>query len=562
MLHELSIENLGVIASARLTLAPGLTVVTGETGAGKTMVLTGLGMVTGGKIASAIVRTGAEAALAEAVVDVPEDSDAASLLAEAGAVCNEDGTVTISRSLGSAARSRTVVGGRQVPQALLADCADDLVTVHGQADQVRLRSGSRQREMLDRYAGEEHLATLSRYRQTWAALLGEREELVKLERGAESERMAISHMRDDLAAIAAVDPQPGEDEALAAEATVLENAESVRRGVAEATETIAGDDERTVVASIEAARRALAEAVRHDASLAPIEARLVEASYGLSDAASDLARYLAGLDADPARLDVVQQRRSDLAALCRRVGRNLEGVLVYAEEAATRVAEHDSWDERLEEHRAEVARLEAECSELAGSLGDGRRAAASCLADAVNAELRQLAMPSAAFGVGVAYAEPGPFGSDAVEMTLSAHPGAPSRPVADAASGGELSRITLALEVSLAAGNVPPGHTFVFDEVDAGVGGKAAVDVGRRLALLARTQQVLVVTHLAQVAAFADHHIVVTKNTEGMVTTSHVREVTGEDRVQEVARLLSGQEDSTTARAHALELIEGSALAR
>jgi len=562
VLHELSIENLGVIASARLTLASGLTVVTGETGAGKTMVLTGLGLVTGGKVASAIVRTGADVALAEAVVDVPEGSEAASLLAEAGAVPNEDGTITISRSLGSAARSRTVVGGRQIPQALLADCADDLVTVHGQADQVRLRSGSRQREMLDRYAGEEHLGTLTRYRQTWASLLGERDELARLEKGAESERMAISHMRDDLAAIAEVDPQPGEDETLAAEATVLENAESVRRGVAEAAETIAGDDERTIIASLESARRALAEAVRHDESLAPIEARLTEASYGLSDAASDLTRYLVALDADPARLEVVQERRSDLAALCRRVGRNLEGVLVYAQEAATRVAEHDSWDERLEAHRAEVARLEAESADLAATLAEGRRTAAATLADAVNAELRQLAMASATFGVGVTATEQGPFGSDTVEMTLSAHPGAPSRPVADAASGGELSRITLALEVSLAAGNVPAEHTFVFDEVDAGVGGKAAIDVGRRLALLARTQQVLVVTHLAQVAAFADHHIVVTKNTDGMVTTSQVREVTGEDRIQEVARLLSGQEDSTTARAHALELIEGSSLTR
>jgi DNA repair protein RecN (Recombination protein N) len=560
VLHELSIENLGVIASARLTLAPGLTVVTGETGAGKTMVLTGLGLVTGGKIASAIVRTGAEIALAEAVVDVPEGSEAASLLAEAGAMRNEDGTVTISRSLGSAARSRTVVGGRQLPQALLADCADDLVTVHGQADQVRLRSGSRQREMLDRYAGEEHLGALAHYRQAWAALLGEREELVRLERGAESERMAISNMRDDLAAIAEVNPQPGEDEALAAEAVVLENAESVRRGVAAAAETLAGDDERTVVASLDSARRALAEAARHDESLAPVEARLVEASYSLSDAASDLTRYLSALDADPARLETVQGRRSDLAALCRRVGRNLDGVLAYATEAAARVAEHDSWDERLEAHRTEVTRLEAESFDLAATLSDGRRKAAATLAEAVNAELQQLAMATATFGVEVAPTEQGPFGSDVVEMKLSAHPGAPSRPVADAASGGELSRITLALEVSLAAGSVPAGHTFVFDEVDAGVGGKAAVDVGRRLALLARTQQVLVVTHLAQVAAFADHHIVVTKNTDGTVTTSEVREVTGEDRVQEVARLLSGQEDSSTARAHALELIEGSSL--
>jgi DNA repair protein RecN (Recombination protein N) len=562
VLHELSIENLGVIRSARLTLGEGLTVVTGETGAGKTMVLTGLGLVLGQKVASAIVRAGAEVALAEAILNVPDDSDAAAVLADAGAIRNEDGTITISRSLGSAARSRTVAGGRQVPQALLADCADDLVTVHGQADQVRLRSASRQREMLDRYAGEGHLGVLTRYRSAWAALLEERDELARLERGAAAERTAVSHMRDDLAAIEAIDPQAGEDETLAAEATLLENAEAVRLGVATAAEALAGDNENTIVATLELARKALADAARHDETLAAHEARVVEHSYGLSDLASDLTRYLAALDADPARLEVVQRRRSDLAALCRRVGRDLAGVLAYAEEAATRVAEHDSWDEKVEAHRAEVARLESEVGELAETLSEGRRAVAARLAEAVNEELAQLAMASATFDVGVAATEPGPFGSDAVEMTLSAHPGAPRRPVAEAASGGELSRITLALEVSLAAGTAPERHTFVFDEVDAGVGGKAAIDVARRLKILARTQQVLVVTHLAQVAAFADHHIVVTKDTTGVVTTSEVREVTGEARVQEIARLLSGQEDSTTARAHALELLEGSTVGR
>ena len=562
MLHELSIENLGVIRSARLTLGQGLTVVTGETGAGKTMVLTGLGLVTGQKVTSAIVRTGADAALAEAIFDVPENSEAAVVLGEAGALHNEDGTVTISRSLGAAARSRTVVGGRQVPQALLSDCADDFVTVHGQADQVRLRSGARQREMLDRYAGEGHLDVLVRYRTAWASLLEEREELTRLERGAEAERTAISHMRDDLAAIEAVDPQSGEDESLSSEAALLENAESVRQGVSTAASALSGDDENTILAALETARKALADASRHDDSLAAHEARLVEHSYGLSDLASDLTRYLAALDADPTRLESVQKRRSDLAALCRRVGRDLTGVLTYAKEATIRVAEHDSWDERVEAIRAKVARLEAEVDSLAATLSEGRQAVAARLAEAVNGELSQLAMASASFDVGVVKVELGPFGSDAIEMTLSAHPGAPMRPVAEAASGGELSRITLAIEVSLAAGTTPEGHTFVFDEVDAGVGGKAAIDVARRLAILAKTQQVLVVTHLAQVAAFADHHIVVTKDIDGEVTTSEVREVTGEGRVQEIARLLSGQEDSTTARAHALELLEGSTIGR
>lgn len=556
MLHELSIENLGVIRSARLTLGKGLTVLTGETGAGKTMVLTGLGLVTGQKVASAIVRTGADAALAEAVLDVKEESEAASVLADAGVLYNDDGTLTISRTLGSTARSRTVVGGRQVPQALLSDCADDLVTVHGQADQVRLRSASRQREMLDRYAGDEHLETLARYRSTWASLQEEKEELDRLVAGAEAERTAVANMRDDLAAIDAVKPEAGEDERLAAEATLLENAEAVRQGVATAAGTLSGEAEGAILAGIEGARKALADAARHDETLRTYEERLTEHSYGLSDLSSDLTRYLAELDADPERLETVQRRRSDLAALCRRIGRDLKGVLAFADEATRRVSEYDSSDERVEACRAEVARLESEVASLAEDLSRGRAEAAIRLTSAVNGELRQLAMPSADLTVGVSTAELGPFGSDLVEMTLSAHPGAPRRPVSEAASGGELSRITLALEVSLAEGTAPAGHTFVFDEIDAGVGGRAAIDVARRLAVLARTQQVVVVTHLAQVAAFADHHIVVTKDTDGTVTTSEVREVTGEDRIQEVARLLSGQEDSSTARAHALELLE------
>jgi len=561
VLRELSIENLGVIESARLTLGPGLTVVTGETGAGKTMVLTGLALVTGGKAPSAIVRGDAEAAVAEAVLDVREGSDAAAILDEAGAVRNDDGTVTVARSLGATARSRTVVGGRQVPQGVLAECAEEWVTVHGQADQVRLRSAAKQRDTLDRYAGDEHLAVLAEYRATWASLAATRDELEQMRRGADAERAAMRHLRDDLDAIAAVEPRPGEDEALAAEAEVLENAEQVRRGAATAREILAGDDEGAVAALLEAARKALADSAQHDPALVERVASIETASYQLADVASELTRYLDALDADPARLDVVLARRSDLAALGRRLGRDVEGILEYAQEAAARVAAHDSSDERLEAMASEVARLEAEVERLAAALREARTEAAARLAAAVNAELQSLAMAQADFGVSVAPTDAGPFGADTVEMTLAAHPGAPARPVADAASGGELSRIMLAIEVSLAHGTVAPGHTFVFDEVDAGVGGRAAIDVGRRLAELARTQQVLVVTHLAQVAAFADHHVVVQKNTTGSVTTSTVGEVTGEDRIQEVARLLSGQEDSTTARAHALELIEGSQIA-
>jgi DNA repair protein RecN (Recombination protein N) len=553
---------LGVIESARLSLHSGLTVVTGETGAGKTMVLTGLSLILGGKAAQAAVRSGADEASAEAIIDVPRDAEANKLLADAGVMVDDDGTVIIARTVGATTRSRTVMGGRTVPQALLADVADHLVTVHGQSDQVRLRSATRQRDTLDSYAGEEHTAVLHRYRHAWSSWGQARAALERMEAGAQAERAEVARMRDDLAAIEDVDPQPGEDQALTAEAQVLENAESVRLGAASAKTALDSDADLSVVTAIEAARRALSDAARHDPSLAPLEERLAEYAYGATDIASELTRYLDNLDADVTRLDALHRRRSDLATLMRRLSLDLPGVLSYRDEAQRRVAEDDAWDDTLAARRNQEREAEAEVRSLARELTTGREHAAAELAASVNTELQQLAMPDATFAIVIAPGEPTAHGADSIVMTLAAHPGAPHRPVAEAASGGELSRIMLALEVSLARASTSPGHTFVFDEVDAGVGGKAAIAVGNRLAELSRTHQVLVVTHLAQVAAFANTHVVVAKASDGIVTRADVREVVGEERVQEVARLLSGQEDSTTARAHALELLEGSSVAR
>ncbi len=581
MLHELSITSLGVIDSARLQLRPGLTVLTGETGAGKTMVLTGLGLILGGKAEPDAVRTGAAEAVAEAVLDVPAGSEAAALAADAGVRIDDDGTVTVTRIVGAASRSRSIMGGRTVPQSLLAEIGGETVTVHGQSDQVRLRTPAKQRETLDAYAGPEHRALLAQYRSAWQAWTTARDEVERLRAGAGASQAEIARLREDLEEIEKVDPQPGEDEQLAAEAESLENAESVRAGLAGAHDALAGEQELTALVAIEAARRALADAARHDARLAEIEERLAELSYGAADIATELARRLDELDADPLRLDAIHARRAAIAALARRLGLTPEQIPAYAEDAARRVAEDDDWDrilaEREEQARAARERLEG----LAARVTASRTQAGERLAQSVRDELATLAMPDADFRVEVTPGEPGPHGADTVTMLLAAHPGARPRPVAEAASGGELSRIMLAIEVSLAAaeggagGSLAAGEggagangagdgivrTFVFDEVDAGVGGKAALAVGARLARLARTHQVLVVTHLAQVAAYADHHIVVTKTTDGAVTVSQVAEVTGEDRVTEIARLLSGQEDSDTARAHALELLEASSVA-
>ncbi|WP_062296170.1 DNA repair protein RecN [Demequina maris] len=559
MLHELAIENLGVIESARVDLGPGLTCVTGETGAGKTMVLTGLGLITGSRSVPATVRTGADAALAEAVVDVAPGSWPAERLEEAGATVDDDGTVIVARTVGATTRSRTVVGGRTVPQAVLAEVAEHWVTVHGQSDQARLRSTAEQRAILDGFAG--HDALLAAYAAAWEAWREARTRLEEMESGAEAARLEAARMRDDLDAIDAVAPEPGEDAALAAQLEVLQHSEAVRAGVAGAREAIDGEAEITLVVAADAARRALGDAARHDPALEELERRLADVAYSAADIAHELASYLDRMDADPARLEQLQARRADLNALMRRIGADLDGVLAYRDRAAEAVLQDDTWDETLAARREAEAAAHAEVERAAAELSASRRAAAERLSADVDAELDGLAMPDAHFLVGLRAVEPRATGADEVEMTLASHPGAPHRPVAQAASGGELSRIMLAIEVSLARHAVTPGHTFVFDEVDAGVGGKAAIAVGRRLAELARTHQVLVVTHLAQVAAHADRHVVVAKATDGSVTRSQVHEVAGEDRVEELARLLSGHEGSKTALAHARELLEASRVA-
>ena len=525
MLHELSIENLGVIEAARITLGPGLTCVTGETGAGKTMVLTGLGLILGAKADAGTVRGGAAEAIAEAVLDLP--LAAAELAADAGAAIDDDGTIVVLRTLGATTRSRATLGGRTVPQSLLAELTEHAVTVHGQSDQVRLRTAAKQRATLDSFAGAGHAATLSEYRVAWSAWADARAALAEMETGAATQRAAIEALRADLEAIDAVEPREGEDDELAARIAVMENSAEVRAAAGAARAILAGDDDVTAVGVLDAAGRSLAGAARHEPALADLATRIADLRFAADDIASELARYLDALDADGASLDSLHARRSLIAGLQRRLGTDLAGVLAHAERARRTVAEDDAWDETLAHRREHERACETRVMDIAAVVSGGRREAAEALALAVDAELAQLAMADATFGVRVDATQPGPSGADVVAMTLAAHPGATARPVADAASGGELSRIMLAIEVALAARSVDAGHTFIFDEVDAGVGGKAALAVGQRLAALARTHQVLVVTHLAQVAAFADAHVVVEKASDGVVTRSQVHAVDG-----------------------------------
>ncbi|MCC2308717.1 DNA repair protein RecN [Cellulomonas chengniuliangii] len=580
MLEEIRIQDLGVIGRAHVPLRPGLTVLTGETGAGKTMVLTGLNLLLGGKADPATVRTGGASAAVEGRVLLPSDSRVLARALEAGAELDDDGSLVLVRTVaattpGSTGRSRAFLGGRSVPQGVLAEIADELVTVHGQADQARLRSPARQRQALDAYAGPEHEEVLSAYRESWSrrqAVVAELHELT--ERGQERAREA-ELLRLGLGEVERIAPQPGEDVALGAEIDRLAHAEDLRAAAAGAHTVLVGEDgtgvgeEQAAAALVEHARRALELAGEHDPTLAALATRVAEAGYLLTDAATDLASYLEDLQADPARLDQAQRRRAELASLTRSYGADVAEVLAWADAAGRRLLDLDDGDGRLAALAAQAEELTATLETLGKSITDGRLRAASSLAEAVTTELAGLAMGGAQLRVRVEPAdEPGPHGADVVEMLLVPHAGAPARPLGKGASGGELSRVMLAIEVALATSPGSGAHrpaTFVFDEVDAGVGGKAAVEVGRRLAALARGGQVLVVTHLAQVAAFADQHLVVTKSTgEGadVVTESDVRDVTGDERVRELARMLSGHQDSDAARTHAAELLSLSGMGR
>ncbi len=570
MIEQVRIENLGVIAAADLDLAPRLTVITGETGAGKTMVLTSLALLLGRKADPALVRSGADRAVVEGTFVVAPDGPAAARAEEAGAVV-DDGELIAARTVPASGRSRSHLGGRSVPHAVLTEVGEQLVTVHGQSDQLRLRAPSQQRAALDAFGGTEHAALVEAYREAWSAASNAREELRAWERAVGAREEEIAQLRTGLERIDAVAPEPGEDVALREEANRLGNVENLRAAAGRAHQSLTGGDDMTgapdATTLLDDARRSLDQSAADDPALAGWAERLAEASYLVSDVATELSSYLTGLDADPARLEWVHERRAALADMARDHGGEVDAALDWAERARRRLADLDAPEEVAERLREAVATAEAELDRAAAALSESRRSTGDRLAAAVGSELAGLAMPDATLEVRLTpLEEPGPHGAESVELLLAAHPGAPARPLGQGASGGELSRVMLALEVALADAGTSTGTTgltFVFDEVDAGVGGKAAVEVGRRLARLAERAQVVVVTHLAQVAAFADRHLVVTKHASAeQITATDVVAVDGEDRLRELARMLSGQEESVTALRHAAELIERAGVQR
>ncbi|MDP5228505.1 MULTISPECIES: DNA repair protein RecN [Arthrobacter] len=569
MIEELRIRDLGVISEARLPLGPGLSVVTGETGAGKTMVVTAVGLLLGARADAGAVRVGARAASVEATALLPHGHSALERAEEAGAETEDSDAGTellLARSVSMEGRSRAYLGGRSAPVGALAEVGERLLVIHGQTDQIRLKSSAAQREALDKFGGTAVGDALAAYQDCYRACRAAEQELEALTT-AERERLREAEsLQSALEEIDAVAPEEGEDERLKAESVKLAHVEQLRIAAGTAQAVLSGDDyaeSGDALQLLATAQRALEQVSQHDGALEALAIRVGEASVLLEDISSELAHYASGLETEgPEHLAALEARRAELAKLVRKYAPSVDEVLSWAEESRTRLEELEGDSERIETLQSEVQARREELLTLGAGLHGLRSDAAVELASRVSAELAALAMPDARLHVKVEETEPGPHGADQIAILLQPHAGAPARPVGKGASGGELSRVMLAIEVVLA--EVDPVPTFVFDEVDAGVGGRAAVEIGRRLAMLARHVQVLVVTHLPQVAAFADRHVRVIKNSvrgadgglDSGFTSSDVEVLDGEARVVELARMLAGQEDSESARAHAQELLD------
>jgi DNA repair protein RecN (Recombination protein N) len=542
VITELRIQNLGVIAAASVQPGPGFTALTGETGAGKTMVLTALEMLLGGKVDSAI----ADGATIDGLFAVPPGHPGLNLIEQAGGVC-DDAEIVLGRTATNG-RLRAFAGGRMVPAALLTEVGEVLVTVHGQASQQRLRGPAAQRRALDRFGDADHEALLHAHRQAYARWQAATRDLEQARQSLQETQQRILFLRTALEDIEKVDPQPGEADAARSEQHRLTNLADISAATGSTLAALLGDDEASGAADLlHAAARMLGSV--DDPQLQPLHERLISAAEEVSDIGRDLSAYTDGLADEPGRLDWLNARLHELAVLDSRYGPD---VLAWSQAAAAELtALERGVDIEALEAAGSAATLALE--EATVALTASRRSLAARLAELATAELRDLAMPNASLQVSVTDGDHGPDGADEVAFLLAPHPGSTPAPIAKAASGGELSRIMLALEVVLA--DTDTVGTFVFDEVDAGVGGAAATAIGRRLARLAEHAQVIVVTHMPQVAAFAGTHLRVLKQQDADVTVSDVRVLDDEERVVEIARMLAGQEESASAREHARELL-------
>ena len=549
MIESLDISNLGVIANAHVDFGPGLVVVTGETGAGKTMVLSSLQLLLGARADAALVRSGTERLSVDGIFSITPDIG--SRVEDAGGLVEGDELI-VGRSVRAAGRSRAHLGSRPVPASVLADIVGSMVTIHGQSDQIRLTGEAAQRRALDQFGGSAHAAVVEEYRAAFRGAVDIKHRLDSLRGDATERAEEIEDLRGAIDQIEALDPQPGEEENLVREAARLTNVEDLRGLMGASLGFLKGDDRGDYAGAVEAARSAYAqldEASRFDEAVADFVARARNQALELDALADDLSSYLSRLDADPQRLAQIHARRAALKDALRGRAADIEGLLAWVQEARVRLAELSApaSDPALveEELRAAQEHVLACGSRLTAA----RATLAAELASGVNEELHALSMPDATLHIDLEATKPTSHGCESVVFRLQPHPHAPARPLGQGASGGELSRVMLALELML--GRTEASSTFIFDEIDSGIGGQTATEVGARLKRLAASRQVIVVTHLAQVATFGDQHLVIEKS-DG---TTQVREVRGQAREAELTRMMGGDPHSAAARRHASQVL-------
>ncbi|ASY19992.1 DNA repair protein RecN (Recombination protein N) [Candidatus Planktophila vernalis] len=563
-LEEISIRSIGVIEHSTLEISPGLTVLTGETGAGKTMILTALNLILGGKSDSSLVRKGSERLVASGSFSVPKSLQDSF---EEHGLQVEDGQLILTRTVNADGKSKATSNAISVPSSALAAASENLVEVHAQAANLNMTKAAKQRELLDRFGGKELHSALVNYQSELANYHELKSRITAMKKSIDSRDAQLSELREFAAVMGKLKLERGELHEISNEIGRLSSVEDLRLAAQNASSVIE-EEESGSLTTLGITRKSLDSVRAKDPQIEELYQRVSEAFFLVDDAKGVLASYIANLEADPARLDYLNARKAEMNSLIKKYGGSqsaddeLIALIERFESSKNAIADLEGGDERLKELETELVGIKKKLVSAAKSLTSVRSENAGKLSKEVTKEIQQLSMPHTSFHCQVQSADYNALkesdftalGCDEIAMLIQGHKDGPLVPLAKGASGGEMSRVMLALEVVLAATH--PVGTYVFDEVDAGVGGKAAIEVGRRLHALSQHAQVIVVTHLPQVAAWADSHFVVTKNSDGSVTESNVRKVVKEDRVEEIARMLAGMESSTSAREHATELLE------
>jgi DNA repair protein RecN (Recombination protein N) len=553
MLVELIVENYAVVEQARLHFHAGLNLMTGETGSGKSIVVDSLGLLLGARASSEMIRTGANRARVTGIFAVEMRPEMEALLEEAG-IELDDGELIVEREIAAAGKSRAFVANRPVTTAFLRQLAPALADIHGQNDQQLLFDMQTQRALLDKYAragGQvEHVA------QAFREWRGVKAKLDELQRNEQEKLRLLDLWRFQLNEIDTAQPKTGEDQALEAERRILQNATRLQENASLAFELLYEAPE-SAASSLRQALKRIDELVRIDATLAETSAAIKQAEIAVEEAAWNLRDYLGKLEGDPARLEDVESRLDVLDRLKRKYGGNLDEVLKFLADVKRQVDEVENATEYREALEKEAARLAQEYERLAQGLSRTRKEAAEKLSSEVESELRSLAMGGTQFRVSVKAADWSANGMDEIEFLVSPNRGEELRPMGKIASGGELSRISLAMKTAIGdADSRKDIHTLVFDEVDAGVGGAAAASVGRRLKALSKSNQVICVTHLAQIAGFADHHYALSKKERKGRVVTDIRELETEERAREIGRMLSGETITAEALRQAEQLMQ------